>query len=429
MHLNDIAAMPASVRQTDTRHAKHASGNERGFGDLVEGEVSGGRHIGTDEESEVVEVLDRSSDIIHLDMPKVERVGQNDFDGEHRRVDLDTPRPAKALRMADRLSIDWLSLRMPGRDDAANAEKIDAAEQVASVDGAHAMPSPVASNATEEVDGDGMSADRQAAAMQTKGGERTNDEKQQRTVTGTEARSIDGARTPTTRDPAQNSATVQTIEPQAASAEPADDRRATTRMQAALERLDERVDTGAPRLQIGSASVQTIPAPSVELQTPARTVLAALSEHAPEMARPVAAATMQQQTTEPMRILRIQLHPLELGVVTAKLSSQGGTMAVELQTETRDAAARLAADSNDIVKSLRGLGIEVDRVTVTQSSSSTTPQTDQQAGNSDRGERFADEAAGRESAREHGKGSAGGGSGLNGENDVQPVPNQRGVFI
>lgn len=420
MHLNDIAATPAPGRSADTRNAKPTPGDERGFGDLLEHGLPDGKDIGL--ESDAIAVADRSSAIGDLDMPKFERATQDDLDSEHRSVDSDSPAHAKPIRMLDRLSIDWLSLRMPGRDIAENAQETEAVEPTVPVDGTEIVPSQKE---------DGMSADRQIAAVQTTRGERTSDEKSQRTPTGT-----DGARsTQTMRDPAvfaQNAATSQTMEPQAPSAERVDGKRATARMQAVVERLDERADAGAARLspaQIGSVSVQTILAPSVDLQTPARTVLAALSEHVPEMARPAAATTMQQQTTEPMRILRIQLHPLELGMVTAKLSLQGGAMAVELQTETRDAATRLATDSNDIVKALRGLGIEVDRVTVTQSSSSTTPQADQQTGNFDRGERFAGEAASREGAREQGKGTAHGGTGQVEERDLQRTPDHRGVFI
>ncbi|MCO6392897.1 hypothetical protein GTW25_17875 [Aliihoeflea aestuarii] len=337
--------------------------------------------------------------------------------------------------MIDRMSIDWLSLRMPGHDTVENPEETGAAAEIAPVEETEIVALPAAPSELPQGD-EGTNADRQLAAVQPVRGARVIDENAGRTASGNEARSTDAAHNiRTIREAAvsaQNSATPQPAEPQETSAGTVNDKRPTARMQATVERFDERPDTGVARLsstQIGSVSVQTVPAPSMELQTPARTVLTVLSEHAPEMARPVAQTGVQQQSIEPMRILRIQLHPLELGMVTAKLSLQGGAMAVELQTETRDAAARLATDSNDIVKALRGLGIEVDRVTVTQSSSPTAQQPDQQAGNFDRNERFADEAANREGAREQGKGPARGGGGHSTEGDVQPTPDRRGVFI
>jgi chemotaxis protein MotD len=429
MRLNDIAAMPTPARPSDMRSAKPAQGDERGFGDLLEGEVSGGKDIGL--EIDPIEVADVASAVDDFDMPPVERT--EGLDGEHRNGDLDTVAHATSIRMLDRLSIDWLSLRMPGRDTPENTQEAEAAEQTMPVDGTEIAPSPVASSVSP--DEEGVSADRQIAAVPGKRGERTIDEKPQPTTVGTEARAIDGTRTQTVRGlavVAQDATTEQALEPQAEPAKPVDDKRVTTRMQAAMDRLDERTDAGAARsslTQVASVSLQTIPAPSIDLQTPARMVLAALSEHAPEMARPVANTAMQQQASGPMRILRIQLHPLELGVVTAKLSLQGGAMTVELQTETRDAASRLATDSNDIVKALRGLGIEVDRVTVTQSSSPASPQPDQQPSNSGRGERFAGEAADRESAREQDHRMAGGGTSRGAESDTKSAPDNRGVFI
>lgn len=427
MRLNDIAAMPTPGRQADTRQAKPAPDGERGFGDLLEAEISG--IMGTDPEGDEITTADRSGVRSELDMPKIDLKTQ-----EHRSIDPEDRERSKAVRMIDRMSIDWLSLRMPGRDTVENLEETETAAEIVPAEETEIVAPPVV--AGELQDDDGANADRQLAAVQPTRGARAIDENAGRTATGNEARSTDAAQnTRTMRDeavPAQNSATAQTLEPQETSAGTADDKRPTARMQATVERLDERPDTGVARLsstQIGSVSVQTVPAPSMELQTPARTVLAALSEHAPEMARPVAQTSVQPQSTEPMRILRIQLHPLELGMVTAKLSLQGGAMAVELQAETRDAAARLATDSNDIVKALRGLGIEVDRVTVTQSSSPTAQQPDQQAGNFERNERFADEAANREGAREQGKGHARGGGGHGAEGDVQPTPDRRGVFI
>ncbi|WP_353644826.1 flagellar hook-length control protein FliK [Mesorhizobium sp. WSM2239] len=80
--------------------------------------------------------------------------------------------------------------------------------------------------------------------------------------------------------------------------------------------------------------------------------------------------------------LKVQLHPAELGMVTASLRFSGEQLTVELQVESIEAQQRLSADSDTIVKSLRALGLEVDRVTIQQSTVAQTsnPRTDTNAG-------------------------------------------------
>ncbi|RUY13711.1 flagellar hook-length control protein FliK, partial [Mesorhizobium sp. M7A.F.Ca.US.005.03.2.1] len=70
----------------------------------------------------------------------------------------------------------------------------------------------------------------------------------------------------------------------------------------------------------------------------------------------------------PTHVLKIELHPAELGMVTANLRLSGEQLSIELKPETHDAYRRLSADSEAIVKSLRGLGFEVDKVTIMQPS-------------------------------------------------------------
>jgi chemotaxis protein MotD len=67
-------------------------------------------------------------------------------------------------------------------------------------------------------------------------------------------------------------------------------------------------------------------------------------------------------------ILKIELHPAELGMVTASLRLVGEQLSIELKPETGDAYRRLSVDSESIVKTLRGLGFEIDKVTVMQPS-------------------------------------------------------------
>lgn len=83
-----------------------------------------------------------------------------------------------------------------------------------------------------------------------------------------------------------------------------------------------------------------------------------------------ASATTQlaSSVAVPTHVLKIELHPAKLGMVTAHLRLSGEQLSIELKPETHDAYRRLSSDSEAIVKSLRGLGFEVDKVTIMQPS-------------------------------------------------------------
>ena len=81
-------------------------------------------------------------------------------------------------------------------------------------------------------------------------------------------------------------------------------------------------------------------------------------------------AALQHQAAQignaALHTMKLQLHPAELGMVTANLSFAGDQLQVELQVENREAFDRLKGDSEAIVKSLRALGYEIDQVSVQQ---------------------------------------------------------------
>lgn len=81
-----------------------------------------------------------------------------------------------------------------------------------------------------------------------------------------------------------------------------------------------------------------------------------------------AATQVAGSVAVPTHVLKIELHPAELGMVTAHLRLSGEQLSIELKPETHDAYRRLSSDSEAIVKSLRGLGFEVDKVTIMQPS-------------------------------------------------------------
>jgi chemotaxis protein MotD len=69
---------------------------------------------------------------------------------------------------------------------------------------------------------------------------------------------------------------------------------------------------------------------------------------------------------QPTHMLKIELHPAELGTVTANLRLVGGQLSIELTPENQEAHRRLSSDADAIIKSLRGLGFDIDKVSVLQ---------------------------------------------------------------
>lgn len=130
----------------------------------------------------------------------------------------------------------------------------------------------------------------------------------------------------------------------------------------------------AGRLDI--ISEQSFPAPpqSAVSQAALSVIGAVAAENGnhPALAALSAGSTPAGTVAASTHILKIELHPAELGMVTASLRLVGEQLSIELKPETGEAYRRLSADSEAIVKTLRGLGLEVDKVTVMQPSIAVT---------------------------------------------------------
>jgi chemotaxis protein MotD len=126
----------------------------------------------------------------------------------------------------------------------------------------------------------------------------------------------------------------------------------------------------APRIDV--VSEQSFPAPpqSPISQAALNVINAIAADSGPQKALSASstAAQLASPVAVPTHVLKIELHPAELGMVTAHLRLSGEQLSIELKPETHDAHRRLSADSEAIVKSLRGLGFEVDKVTILQPS-------------------------------------------------------------
>jgi len=126
----------------------------------------------------------------------------------------------------------------------------------------------------------------------------------------------------------------------------------------------------AGRMEV--VSQQSFPAPAQNpiSQTTSGLVEALASDKGVQQAFASASAGLQttNSVAVPTHVLKIELHPSELGSVTASLRLSGEQLSIEMKPETHEAYRRLTADSDAIIKSMRGLGFDVDKVTILQPS-------------------------------------------------------------
>jgi len=136
-----------------------------------------------------------------------------------------------------------------------------------------------------------------------------------------------------------------------------------------------RPDTRPERITV--VAQQNIPAPVAQPGPSTAVGLANLISADPGW-KAAAAPSFQPLTAQPnlasAHTLKLQLHPAELGMVTANLRFSGEHLTVELRVENGEAYRRLSADSETIVKSLRSMGLNIDQVTIQQPQSSATAQ-------------------------------------------------------
>ncbi|MGX5801675.1 flagellar hook-length control protein FliK [Bradyrhizobium sp. Arg314] len=128
--------------------------------------------------------------------------------------------------------------------------------------------------------------------------------------------------------------------------------------------------SSAGRMEV--VSQQSFPAPAQNpiSQTASALVEALASDNGVQQAFASASAGLQttNSVAVPTHVLKIELHPSELGSVTASLRLSGEQLSIEMKPETHEAYRRLTADSDAIIKSMRSLGFDVDKVTILQPS-------------------------------------------------------------
>ncbi|MDX8530397.1 flagellar hook-length control protein FliK [Mesorhizobium sp. VK25A] len=146
--------------------------------------------------------------------------------------------------------------------------------------------------------------------------------------------------------------------------------KASQQTQSATQQTPAKPSSSTTRMEV--VSQQSFPAPAQNPigQTASALVEALASDNGVQQA--FASASAGSQTTNsvavPTHVLKIELHPSELGSVTASLRLSGEQLSIEMKPETHEAYRRLTADSDAIVKSMRSLGFDVDKVTILQPS-------------------------------------------------------------
>ncbi|OAP41052.1 chemotaxis protein MotD [Sinorhizobium glycinis] len=109
------------------------------------------------------------------------------------------------------------------------------------------------------------------------------------------------------------------------------------------------------------------------------------------------------QAGKTLNTLKIQMHPIELGTVTATLRLKDDELQVDLKVETGEAFRQLRDDQSEMVKALRAQGFAVDQVNVVfnaggdaSNSGGSQPQTQAQLGQSGRERSGEDGGQGRQ---------------------------------
>ncbi|RTL94532.1 MAG: flagellar hook-length control protein FliK [Hyphomicrobiales bacterium] len=151
---------------------------------------------------------------------------------------------------------------------------------------------------------------------------------------------------------------------------PASVSKASQQSQSTTQQTPAKPSSSAARMEV--VSQQSFPAPAQNpiSQTASALVEALASDNGVQ--KTFSSASTGSQTTNsvavPTHVLKIELHPSELGSVTASLRLSGEQLSIEMKPETHEAYRRLTTDSDAIVKSMRSLGFDVDKVTILQPS-------------------------------------------------------------
>jgi chemotaxis protein MotD len=140
---------------------------------------------------------------------------------------------------------------------------------------------------------------------------------------------------------------------------------------ARVQEREPAAERAAPKVTV--MSVQTAPAPAAPAGAPSLSPTSASfvqslgsADGLPRYVSETGTQSGAQNAPKPVTTLKIQLHPVDLGTVTAKLSGDSEKLSIEVHVENHEAHHRLQSDGDAIVKALRGMGFDIDRITIQQ---------------------------------------------------------------
>jgi hypothetical protein len=96
----------------------------------------------------------------------------------------------------------------------------------------------------------------------------------------------------------------------------------------------------------------------------ANSIFAALGAPRSDQVALTVASMMRDNATGSIRILRLRLHPAELGQLSIKMQSQGEELNITVQAQTAPAHDRIMAEKDEILRSLELMGISVSSISI-----------------------------------------------------------------
>ena len=160
------------------------------------------------------------------------------------------------------------------------------------------------------------------------------------------------------------------------------------------------------------------PSPGTPMQQVIARVRDAVAADAPA-ATATANVTETYVASAPVKVLRVELHPVELGEVTVRLSMKGDVVHVHLEAVRHETAALLGHDKDALAQALHGAGLVFDGMTV-----AVTVKADAQPAANFTGHQNAQagfDSSGQTSSRGGGQDAQGRGSGGAADRDREPA--------
>lgn len=136
-------------------------------------------------------------------------------------------------------------------------------------------------------------------------------------------------------------------------------------LNATVERLEARKGAASNAAQSEGAGLPpaTLQRLASSVRAEVRSMVNETAEHAATTDRTLQMLSIKASDSA-LRILNLQLHPADLGVVTVKMRLAGDSLEMELHTEREETAQLLRNDSEKLSALLRGSGYRPDAITI-----------------------------------------------------------------